>query len=260
MRAAASYQLLPLHRAYRKANTMSEPLFSSSSVETQPIGQCSLARRIVRPQLVPVFANRRQAEGYARGNLQAVLWAECKERKARLERTARANQARIAQKLLTPPPAPPAPPAPPTPPVSLPPPDILDPLIREATATIRKAQPTIPLELIQKVVAAFYDVTRADILGNGRTAGRRSRGHAVTLNVIRPRQVAIYLAKNLTKRTLQDIGNRFGRDHTTVLHACRKIEALRQLDPQLDAEIMNLAMDIHRRSGARLAALTAGRE
>jgi chromosomal replication initiator protein len=59
-----------------------------------------------------------------------------------------------------------------------------------------------------------------------------------TANVVRPRQIAMYLAKTLTLRSLPEIGRRFGgRDHTTVLHAVRKIESLIGTDNGLAAEI-----------------------
>lgn len=78
---------------------------------------------------------------------------------------------------------------------------------------------------IIKAVAIHYDVRKADMLSARRTA-----------NVVRPRQVAMYLAKQITLRSLPDIGRRFGnRDHTTVLHAVRKIGALRQTDAELNA-------------------------
>ncbi len=74
----------------------------------------------------------------------------------------------------------------------------------------------VKIEDIQKLVASHYNVSRADILSSRRTA-----------TVVRPRQVAMYLSKALTLRSLPEIGRRFGgRDHTTVLHAVRKIEAL----------------------------------
>jgi chromosomal replication initiator protein len=70
-------------------------------------------------------------------------------------------------------------------------------------------------------------VSRADLLSSRRTA-----------NVVRPRQVAMYLAKTLTLRSLPEIGRRFGgRDHTTVLHAVRKIEGLVGNDAMLADEI-----------------------
>jgi chromosomal replication initiator protein len=77
------------------------------------------------------------------------------------------------------------------------------------------------------VVARQYNVSRADLLSSRRTA-----------NVVRPRQVAMYLAKILTLRSLPEIGRRFGgRDHTTVLHAVRKIEGLVSNDQALAEEI-----------------------
>ncbi len=76
-------------------------------------------------------------------------------------------------------------------------------------------------------MARQYNVSRADLLSSRRTA-----------NVVRPRQVAMYLAKTLTLRSLPEIGRRFGgRDHTTVLHAVRKIEGLVGNDAMLADEI-----------------------
>jgi chromosomal replication initiator protein len=88
---------------------------------------------------------------------------------------------------------------------------------REMRDLIRPAEPKrVKIEDIQRVVARQYNVSRADLLSSRRTA-----------NVVRPRQVAMYLAKTLTLRSLPEIGRRFGgRDHTTVLHAVRKIENL----------------------------------
>jgi chromosomal replication initiator protein len=96
---------------------------------------------------------------------------------------------------------------------------------------IRPAEPKrVRIEDIQRVVARQYNVSRADLLSSRRTA-----------NVVRPRQVAMYLAKVLTLRSLPEIGRRFGgRDHTTVLHAVRKIEALSGTDTALAEEIESL--------------------
>src|SRR5262249_42617089 len=67
-----------------------------------------------------------------------------------------------------------------------------------------------------------------------------------TANVVRPRQVAMYLAKTLTLRSLPEIGRRFGgRDHTTVLHAVRKIENLVSTDTALAEEIELLKRQLH---------------
>ena len=93
---------------------------------------------------------------------------------------------------------------------------------------IRPQEPKrVKIEDIQRVVARQYNVSRADLLSSRRTA-----------NVVRPRQVAMYLAKLLTLRSLPEIGRRFGgRDHTTVLHAVRKIENLVTTDSTLAGEI-----------------------
>jgi chromosomal replication initiator protein len=93
---------------------------------------------------------------------------------------------------------------------------------------IRPQEPKrVKIEDIQRVVARQYNVSRADLLSSRRTA-----------NVVRPRQIAMYLAKTLTLRSLPEIGRRFGgRDHTTVLHAVRKIESLVGNDTTLAEEI-----------------------
>jgi chromosomal replication initiator protein len=99
---------------------------------------------------------------------------------------------------------------------------------REVRDLIRPQEPKrVKIEDIQRVVARQYNVSRADLLSSRRTA-----------NVVRPRQVAMYLAKTLTLRSLPEIGRRFGgRDHTTVLHAVRKIENLVNNDTSLAEEI-----------------------
>jgi chromosomal replication initiator protein len=99
---------------------------------------------------------------------------------------------------------------------------------REVRDLIRPQEPKrVKIEDIQRVVARQYNVSRADLLSSRRTA-----------NVVRPRQVAMYLAKTLTLRSLPEIGRRFGgRDHTTVLHAVRKIENLVNTDTGLAQEI-----------------------
>jgi chromosomal replication initiator protein len=85
----------------------------------------------------------------------------------------------------------------------------------------------VTVEDIQNLVATHYSMTRADLLSAQKTA-----------KVVKPRQVAMYLAKALTPRSLPEIGRRFGgRDHTTVLHAVRKIERLAGADRALSEEI-----------------------
>jgi chromosomal replication initiator protein len=102
---------------------------------------------------------------------------------------------------------------------------------REVRDLIRPQDPKrVKIEDIQRIVARQYNVSRADLLSSRRTA-----------NVVRPRQVAMYLAKTLTLRSLPEIGRRFGgRDHTTVLHAVRKIENLVGNDTALAEEIEGL--------------------
>jgi len=93
---------------------------------------------------------------------------------------------------------------------------------------VRNREPKrVKIEDIQKLVASRYNVSRSDILSERRTAA-----------VVKPRQIAMYLAKVLTLRSLPEIGRRFGgRDHTTVLHAVRKIEKAVETDPALAEEL-----------------------
>jgi chromosomal replication initiator protein len=85
----------------------------------------------------------------------------------------------------------------------------------------------VKIDDILKLVSAHYSVSKPDLLSSRRTAV-----------VVRPRQVAMYLAKILTLRSLPEIGRRFGgRDHTTVLHAVRKIERLSRCDNSLRDEL-----------------------
>jgi hypothetical protein len=84
---------------------------------------------------------------------------------------------------------------------------------------------------IQKAVAKFYEVRVQEIL-----SARRSR------DIVRPRQVAFYLCKKLTLKSLPEIGRRFGgRDHTTALHAIRKIERLRAEEDGLELQLITIA-------------------
>lgn len=85
----------------------------------------------------------------------------------------------------------------------------------------------ITVDMIQKAVAEHYGMKQADLLSE-----RRARA------VARPRQVAMWLAKQVTTRSLPDIGRRFGgRDHTTVLHAVRRIDALKGEDPAIARDV-----------------------
>ena len=88
----------------------------------------------------------------------------------------------------------------------------------------------ISIENIQKTVAEYYKIRVADLHSK-----RRSR------SITRPRQLAMALAKELTNHSLPEIGDAFGgRDHTTVLHACKKITELREDDPRISEDYSNL--------------------
>ncbi len=88
----------------------------------------------------------------------------------------------------------------------------------------------ITIENIQKTVAEYYKIRVADLLSK-----RRSR------TITRPRQLAMALAKELTNHSLPEIGDAFGgRDHTTVLHACRKIKELRDAELRIAEDYQNL--------------------
>jgi chromosomal replication initiator protein len=85
----------------------------------------------------------------------------------------------------------------------------------------------VRIEDIQRIVARHYNVSKTELLSNRRTR-----------TIVKPRQVAMYLSKVMTPRSLPEIGRRFGgRDHTTVLHAVRKIEGLSDNDNTLAQEL-----------------------
>ena len=93
------------------------------------------------------------------------------------------------------------------------------------------------IEDIQRKTAEFYKLDVKDF-----HSPQRAR------RVARPRQVAMYLSRKLTTRSLPEIGRRFGgRDHTTVLHACRRIEALIGEDPLFRQEVDFLSQMLQRR-------------
>ena len=88
----------------------------------------------------------------------------------------------------------------------------------------------VTIENIQKTVAEYFKIRVADLLSK-----KRSR------SIARPRQLAMALAKELTNHSLPEIGDAFGgRDHTTVLHACRKISELRDADVRVNEDYQNL--------------------
>ncbi len=95
---------------------------------------------------------------------------------------------------------------------------------------LRASERRITIDEIQRKAAEYFNIRLADIL-----SARRARA------VARPRQVAMYLAKQLTSRSLPEIGRKFGgRDHTTVIHAVRRIEQLRESDSALNEDVEKL--------------------
>ena len=91
-------------------------------------------------------------------------------------------------------------------------------------------QRLVTLESIQKTVAEYFKLRVADLLSKKRTR-----------SIARPRQIAMALAKELTSHSLPEIGDAFGgRDHTTVLHACRKIAELKETDTRVAEDYRNL--------------------
>jgi chromosomal replication initiator protein len=99
--------------------------------------------------------------------------------------------------------------------------EILSDLLRSSSAQIS-------IDAIQREVARYYNIRQTEMHSN-----RRSR------NIVRPRQIAMYLAKNLTNCSYPQIGSRFGdRDHTTVMHAVRKIEDMMTEDRQMADDVV----------------------
>jgi len=106
--------------------------------------------------------------------------------------------------------------------------DISIPLARDALRDLLSIQNRqIGVENIQKTVADYYKIKVADMYSKKRPA-----------NIARPRQIAMYLSKELTQKSLPEIGEMFGgRDHTTVLHAVRKIGGERQTNTELNQQL-----------------------
>jgi chromosomal replication initiator protein len=92
----------------------------------------------------------------------------------------------------------------------------------------------ISIDAIQKIVCEFYNIKLSDIKSKRRTK-----------DVALPRQVAMFLSKQITNASLHDIGKQFGgKDHATVIYACRQIEDKRKKDESFDRIIENLAQKI----------------
>ena len=101
-------------------------------------------------------------------------------------------------------------------------------MVQECLADIlRISQRKVTIEEIMRKVADHYNLRMTDLISS-----RRAR------MISRPRQVAMFLSKTLTSKSLPEIGRRFGgRDHTTVIHAVRKIEELKLIDSQIAEEV-----------------------
>ncbi|TXC70067.1 chromosomal replication initiator protein DnaA [Sphingomonas ginsenosidivorax] len=99
---------------------------------------------------------------------------------------------------------------------------------------LRGVQKRVTIDEIQKLVSAHFELKPLDLI-----SARRARA------VARPRQIAMYLAKRLTTRSLPEIGRKFGgRDHSTVIHAVRRIEELRDTDRDIDAAVRVLIREL----------------
>ena len=99
---------------------------------------------------------------------------------------------------------------------------------------VSRSGEVISIDLIQKKVAAYYNIRQSDIVGKKRVK-----------QIVFPRQIAMYLARELTESSLPKIGKEFGgKDHTTVLHAIDKIEKQLAEDDNLQDDIRNLRMEL----------------
>ncbi|MEY4696070.1 MAG: hypothetical protein RIT14_498, partial [Pseudomonadota bacterium] len=95
---------------------------------------------------------------------------------------------------------------------------------------LRASDRKLTIEEIQRKVAEHYNIRLSDMIGPKRVR-----------TIARPRQIAMYLAKQLTPRSLPEIGRRFGgRDHTTIMHGVRKIEELMLTDSQMNDDLQML--------------------
>lgn len=99
---------------------------------------------------------------------------------------------------------------------------------------LRGSQRRVTIDEIQKLVSTHFDLKPIDLV-----SARRARA------VARPRQIAMYLSKRLTTRSLPEIGRKFGgRDHSTVIHAVRRIEELRDSDREVDGAVRTLMREL----------------
>jgi chromosomal replication initiator protein len=110
--------------------------------------------------------------------------------------------------------------------------EIAQELLRDVFAAPK--QSNLSIDIIQREVAEFYRLSPSDLKGKKRNK-----------SIVLPRQLAMYICRKLTELSTIEVGQSFGgRDHTTVLHSCDKIETLMRLDPKFDSEVQNLMRDI----------------
>jgi chromosomal replication initiator protein len=110
----------------------------------------------------------------------------------------------------------------------------MDVVVEALSGDFMLPEKSVPVETIKRRVAAYFDIPLEDLLSQ-----RRHR------SVARPRQIAMYFCKRLTRRSFPDIGQRFGgRDHTTVMHAVKRIEELAAADPAFATELTQIGRKI----------------
>lgn len=121
--------------------------------------------------------------------------------------------------VIEPPPLP-EPPAPPEPSI----------VLADMVTEIEEGPRPVTIREIQKCISKHFNISMAELLASRRLA-----------KIVRPRQIGFYLARKLTSRSLPEIGRRFGgKDHTTVLHACKKVEERMAADPNLARTVAEL--------------------
>jgi hypothetical protein len=104
------------------------------------------------------------------------------------------------------------------------------PAVPEVVTEIEEGPRPVTIKEIQKCIAKHFDLSMTELLSSRRLA-----------KIVRPRQIGFYLARKLTSRSLPEIGRKFGgKDHTTILHACKKVEERMAKDPQLAETVRHL--------------------
>jgi chromosomal replication initiator protein len=104
------------------------------------------------------------------------------------------------------------------------------PSVPEVVTEIEEGPRPVTIKEIQKCITKHFDLSMTELLSSRRLA-----------KIVRPRQIGFYLARKLTSRSLPEIGRKFGgKDHTTILHACKKVEERMAKDPQLAETVRHL--------------------